>query len=766
MLDIISVFKGAVNPVPVGEASWQDALINFQSGKYQSAIEKVRLIKETQGEVAYREAKKKLPAVTFCANFSKNRDHKNVLSATGFIIPDLDHLENVDEVFNLLSQDEHVWFIFRSPSGSGLKCAIRAEDIKTDDDIKKLYAATENYFKSIYALKLDPSCKDIARLTFVSCDPKLFINPNPKYFDIQKWLPVVLEPKFFNPPDFGNNGWKTKFGVNRLEECCQKIKESSKGGQHPIRLQQARTVGGWIASGFIDESAALLCLENAVITSGAERVQEAMKTIYDGIAYGKKSPLYPNERAVSPKKDDIQYYCDPDEVFEPDYGSHIDIYDENEYLKNGSNGSNGSNGDKEESMEAKEAYGSNMEAGWKQEKVNPVQNSPHNLAGEIKEWVENSKGSFTVDMIDREFCLTTRVEKNNRSKVLLRACACGLIKKHKNIPGKYEIIDKSLNLVDTHNVSEDPFDIKLPLDLHRFCTIPKKGIIIFAGSGNAGKTALALLTAKLNLHSDYQKYYLASEMGGGEIVDRLRRFKDVPFSEWDNIKFAERSSDFASVVEAHNPDGLTIVDYLEEIEGEYNKITSQIRSIYDSIGDGVALINIQKRTDQDYGRGGQGTAEKCRLYASVDTICLDGNDPICAIKIIKIKRWVQKNLHYHELHFKIKGGAEIEIMSDWMQLKQGERERYVGIYGSKNPERKKEQMDEWMFTLKTKTGSLVGINENTFNNWQKTYSGLNLMEELESIANFSYRKPFLNDKGWIYQVTGMLSKKNDKAKAE
>jgi len=754
MSDIVSVFSGAVKPFPIAEVEWNSVLDNIKSDKYQIAVENIRRVKAEQGEPAARELKKKLPAISFCANFSKNRDHKNVLSATGFIIPDLDHLENVDEIFNLLSQDEHIWFIFRSPGGNGLKCAVRSEGIKTDEDIKKLYAACERYFASVYGLKLDPSCKDIARLTFVSYDPQLFKNPNPKYFNIQKWLPVKNEPSVFNPPDFGSNGWKAKFGIKRLEECCRKIKESGEGDQHPTRLKQARTVGGWIASGFIDELAALAYLENAVISSGAKRIQEAMKTIKDGIAYGKKSPLQPLERTSPVKRDDIQYYCDVNEVFG---------YDDNDDKRD-----NDDIGDYQGQHDDKVM--TPMMTLQNDDDGKRYPSGPHNLAGTIKEWVENSAGSFTVDQLDREFCLMSRRDKQNRSNILARmcACACPKIKKTKTI-GKYEIIDHTLNTVDLKNVSVDPFDIKLPFDLNRYCLTPKKAIIIVAGSSNAGKTGLILNIAKLNLSQRYKKMYLASEMGGGEILSRLTKFRDVPLNDWcENLHIAERSSDFQSVVEAHNRDGLTLIDYLEEIDGQYNLITSQIRSVYDALGSGVAVIGIQKRTDSDYARGGQGTLEKSRMYVAVDSICVVDDQPICAIKIIKLKSWINRNLNFHELHFRLKHGAIIEPVSEWMVLKPGERERYKTIYESSNPERKKDQMDNWAFTFKTKDGTMVGITEETFHDWEKTYSNLNLYEELDLISNLALQgKSLLKDgkSQWIFQIHGKLALKNEKAGA-
>jgi hypothetical protein len=513
----------------------------------------------------------------------------------------------------------------------------------------------------------------------------------------------------------------------------------------------ARLVGGYVASGFIAEDTATESLRQAVIASGAKLVHQAMDTIKDGIEYGKQKPLQPEERIGSGKKDDIQYYCDLEEAFKdvkPESNESVvyDVYSDNDCV--------------------------NMKADCvhDESRTNSVRyvESPHNLAGEIKEWIENSTGSFTVDQIDREFCLMTRREKNNRSLILARACACACpkIKKHKNIIGKYEIIDHTLNTVDLKNVSIDPFNIILPFDLNRYCVTPKKAIIIIAGSSNAGKTGIIMNIAKLNLSQRYKKMYLASEMGGGEILSRLTKFRDVPLDDWcDNLHIAERSSDFQSVVEAHNRDGLTLIDYLEEIDGQYNLITSQIRSVYDALGSGVAVIGIQKRTDSDYARGGQGTLEKSRMYVAVDSICIVDDQPICAIKIIKLKSWINRNLNYHELHFRLKHGAVIEPISEWMVLRPGERERYKTIYEASNPERKKDQMDNWVFTFKTKDGTLVGITEETFHDWEKTYSNLNLYEELDDISNANLQgKSLLKDgkSQWIFQIHGKLALKNEK----
>jgi len=742
MLDIISVFKGAAKPAPIGEATWQDAIANIQSGKYQPAIDKVRAIKQSQGEQAYRDAKKNLPAVTFCANFSKNRDHKNVLSATGFLIPDLDHLENVEEVFRLLIQDPHIWFVFRSPSGSGLKCAVRAEGIKTDQDIKNFYSSVEYYFKSVYGLEIDSACKDIARLTFVSSDPNLFQNPNPVFFDIQKWQPAT-EERFYQPPDFGNNGWKSKYGLKVLENACQKIKDAPDGQRHPARLKQSKLIGGFIASGFIDELAAIPMIENALHAGGTKNIETAMKTVRDGIEFGKKNPIYPEDRKANESiSEDIQYYCD---VNEP-----IKLNERNE---------------RNEQHEANSAEMSRNEQAMsrnKQDNFSPISKKPQNLMAHISEWVTNSHGSFTTEQIDREFCLTSRTEKNARSQCLYTLINKKLIIRDRSIKGKYQIVNSDLNQVDIFNVDETPFKIKLPFMLHNYVSIPKKAIIIIAGTFNAGKTALILNILKQNLSQEYQRLYLMSEMGVGEYVDRLRQFDDVPFQDWQKIIAAERSFDFNGAIQHHNPDGLTCIDFLEEIEGKYYEMPSHIRNIYDALGTGVAIIAIQKKSDSDFARGGQATAEKARLYLAVDFLTVAEQSVICALKVIKVKRYIGgRNIQGHEIHFQIFEGSKIEPVSEWMKCSDVDRKRCIEVY--QQPESYKKRASNYVFEFKTDAGRLRGVNEKNIGDWIKAFPNIDIMDALEDVANDSFKSGFLKDKSWYFQVAGILSKKNEKA---
>jgi hypothetical protein len=151
-----------------------------------------------------------------------------------------------------------------------------------------------------YGITIDPSCKDIARPTFVSWDPDLFVNSHPQYFNSKKWIRPLEDSIYYEPPVDLNNGWKEKYGSKVIESCCDEIRRSQPGEQHHIRLKKARLIGGYIAGGYINEDVALSEFEKASRDSGATNIRAAMKTITDGIQYGKGAPIIVEQKSSPP----------------------------------------------------------------------------------------------------------------------------------------------------------------------------------------------------------------------------------------------------------------------------------------------------------------------------------------------------------------------------------------------------------------------------------------------------------------------------------
>ncbi|PIP40024.1 MAG: hypothetical protein COX19_06615 [Desulfobacterales bacterium CG23_combo_of_CG06-09_8_20_14_all_51_8] len=381
---------------------------------------------------------------------------------------------------------------------------------------------------------------------------------------------------------------------------------------------------------------------------------------------------------------------------------------------------------------------------------------PQNLAGNIKQFIENSTGSFHTRDIDAEFGLKTRKEKQARSSALLYLYKKNFINKDKSITGRWHIIDSSIDWIDLDAPAEENFPLVLPFGLSEAVSIPPKAIIILAGSTNAGKTAFIFNTLRLNLGSDFKKTYLMSEMGPGEYITRLKSFNE-PLDKWKEVNAASRSYDFNGAIAHHNLDGLTCIDYLEEIDGEYFKIASDIRNVYDALGGGVAIIAIQKKASNQTARGGEATMEKSRLYLTLDYLATKENSIVCALKITKLKNFIGKNLQNHELHFEINRGAQISKVMDWTPCAKVDRERCKAEYERTNPETDLDQKD-YAVTFRTDAGRIVGMNNQDYSKLLQTH-GMVAAEILEEIAADSFKREFIKDKGWFFQVPKILKKK-------
>ena len=280
------------------------------------------------------------------------------------------------------------------------------------------------------------------------------------------------------------------------------------------------------------------------------------------------------------------------------------------------------------------------------------------LTATIREWVAESNGCFTNAELDREFGLTSRQDKKRRSDALIKIKKEDLIINDRRRAGTWHIVNTQVQFIDLEATDAEPFKLSLPLDLGQIVTIPPKSIIVIAGSPNSGKTALALNLLRANM-GEHRLLYLMSEMGGSEYKQRVQAFGDDLVIWNRDVKAASLSAGFDGAIKHHNPNGITVIDFLEEIDGEYFRIASDIRAIYDALDEGIAVVLLQKNANALYGRGGQGTTEKPRLYLTLDTLLHRPGHTIASLRIGKAKSYSGENPNGTERHFKIIRGLRI-----------------------------------------------------------------------------------------------------------
>lgn len=278
-----------------------------------------------------------------------------------------------------------------------------------------------------------------------------------------------------------------------------------------------------------------------------------------------------------------------------------------------------------------------------------------NLAAEVREWVLSTSGDFMSTDVDRELQLSTLSTSPQEKKVILvtmskaleRLVKEGVLARVGTRRGHFRRIEKESEIIDFANADTSIiFDLRWPASFHleRLVNLYPKNIVIVAGATNAGKTALLLNIVRENM-TRHRIVYFSSEMGAEELRLRLGKFQD-PISSW-KFEARERAGNFA---DATIPDAVNIIDYFELTDNFY-QVGGEIKKIFDRLTTGIAIIAIQKDENKEFARGGAFSAEKARLYLSMNP---------GELKVVKGKNWAQQgyNPNGKIINFKLVDGCK------------------------------------------------------------------------------------------------------------
>src|SRR5574343_358257 len=179
------------------------------------------------------------------------------------------------------------------------------------------------------------------------------------------------------------------------------------------------------------------------------------------------------------------------------------------------------------------------------------------LSQDIRDWVSLCVGNFNVSDVHRELSLITKEQKHAANVELSRLCKSGTIERYGEKRGSYRLVDNDLQELRWYDVKDfAPFDIVMLFVIQKLVKIHKKGIIVVAGTSNAGKTAFMLNTIKMNVNK-HKVMYFSSELSEEELAERINEF-GLPKDDWNyktNFKSYSRAINFHDVV---NPDGLNM----------------------------------------------------------------------------------------------------------------------------------------------------------------------------------------------------------------
>lgn len=181
----------------IAEMTEEEIVSAIGSPKYRNTIESVRRIFLEQGEKAANEEKKKLPSVTFSANYRGGRSNATLVKYLGYIVIDIDHLskEELARILQTVRACSYTRIAFISPKGMGLKIIAHTQrpDGTLPDTIQEIedfhnaaYNKVASFYSQLCQTEIDTSGQDVGRTCLLSYDPGIYFNRNATPFIVEQ----------------------------------------------------------------------------------------------------------------------------------------------------------------------------------------------------------------------------------------------------------------------------------------------------------------------------------------------------------------------------------------------------------------------------------------------------------------------------------------------------------------------------------------------------------------------------------------------------
>lgn len=282
--------------------------------------------------------------------------------------------------------------------------------------------------------------------------------------------------------------------------------------------------------------------------------------------------------------------------------------------------------------------------------------SDTSFAEVIRRWVEGTSGWWNIDELDRELGIKETGDKDYRGKVLRRLRDEGKVQQHQRINKQWRRIAVEIAVLNFKTARKGAvLPLKWVFGIERYVDLFPGNLVVVAGSPNAGKTALLLDFIYRNQNTcGYPIYLFSSEGGAEELRNRLEGFPDIAINDW-SFEAMERMGDFADVIV---PDCINIIDFLELPGDELWAVGTLLKAISKGLGNGLAIVAIQKKRGALLGRGQELGEEACRLYLSMDK---------GKLLIKKGKSWARKNVdpNGRTIRFTIENGCLFHPIGGW-----------------------------------------------------------------------------------------------------
>lgn len=181
----------------IAEMTEEEIVSAIGSPKYRNIVESVRHTFLEQGEKVANEEKKKLPSVTFSANYRGGRSNATLVKYLGYIVIDIDHLskEELARILQTVRACSYTRIAFISPKGMGLKIIAHTQrpDGTLPDTIQEIedfhnaaYNKVASFYSQLCQTEIDTSGQDVGRTCLLSYDPGIYFNRDATPFIVEQ----------------------------------------------------------------------------------------------------------------------------------------------------------------------------------------------------------------------------------------------------------------------------------------------------------------------------------------------------------------------------------------------------------------------------------------------------------------------------------------------------------------------------------------------------------------------------------------------------
>lgn len=155
------------------EWAQEDSKLEKNTSKYRKFLKENP--EATRKEISLRKLNA-FPAVIFSGTFTGTGKSEDINEMSGLIVLDFDHInDDLNALWDDLSEDPLVHVMFISPSNDGLKIIVR-HDLEKPENWEDLYKEIEEYFIQKHFIAADQSGKDISRMCYIPFMGKFFMN--------------------------------------------------------------------------------------------------------------------------------------------------------------------------------------------------------------------------------------------------------------------------------------------------------------------------------------------------------------------------------------------------------------------------------------------------------------------------------------------------------------------------------------------------------------------------------------------------------------